>query len=155
MKITFEFENVENATSFMNHVSAYFSVPADEGETTKAPEADEKVDPPKTGRRGRPAKQETEKKGRRRGRPAKEEGEAPKSAKEGGLARDDSDISDAEASKAASEAAKELTVQVVLDELHKHNVEKVSELDQPKRKEFVERLRELLNAADAKNPAFG
>jgi len=146
IKITFEFNDVEKATGFMNHTSAYLIPPGDE-----VPEADEKVDPPKTGRRGRgPAKKKEEEKpaGRRRGRkPAKEETEK-KDAPEG------ADISDAEASKAASEAAKDLTVQVVLDELHEYKVEKVSELDQPQRKGFIARLRDLLNGSDAKNPAF-
>jgi len=55
------------------------------------------------------------------------------------------EIPDSEVNKAASEAAKILSVQVVLDELHKYEVESTSELDQEGRVQFMAKLRELLN----------
>jgi len=154
IKITLEFLSVEDAQDFLIQNAMNLRSPiGGPGHADEKEEAPEETEKPKSRRRGRgPAKKKEEEEkpaGRRRGRgPAKEEKEAPESSKE------EADISDAEASKAASEAAKELTVQVVLDELHEYKVEKVSELDQSQRKEFVERLRDLLNTPEGKDKAW-
>lgn len=165
IKMTFEFGSAEQAASFLSAVSDYQNstprevLPGDGDGTLKnsdpeveTPAAEEV---PKKRRRGRPAKKEEDKPaGRRRAAaPAKEE--APAVSAEGDT-KDEVEISDAEVSKAASEAAKDLGVQNVLDELAKFQVAKVSELDQPQRRKFVAILRDLLNPSDegAADPAF-
>lgn len=156
IKITLEFLSIEAAQGFLENNAQYCGPynMASEGEEVPQddpPESSKEETPPeadkKSRRRGRPAGSKSGKKdektagraGRRRANgdlktPESSEGKTP-----------DADISDADASKAASEAARELGVDIVLGELHKYEVDKVSELDQPQRKEFVETLRELLN----------
>jgi len=160
IKLTIEFNSIGETQDFLNkhYEGALPTVKVEDTDADGQPnpppaeEPKEEVkEPPKARRRGRPAKKEEDAKpttGRRRaGRPAKEEAPATSAEED---ANDEVEISDAEVSKAASEAAKELSVQQVLDELAAYKVAKVSELSQPQRREFVEALRNLLNEPEEK-----
>ena len=146
MKISIEFNNFEDTKRFVDYIAEYDKNPVLSTETTEPPTpAVEKKTRRRRSKKEIEAAKEEEP-ASRRGRRAPKEDEADGS---GGA-----EISDAEISKAASEAAGSLTVQVVLDELHKFEVDKVSELDQSARVHFMDILRDLLNPAKDANSAF-
>lgn len=86
---------------------------------------------------GKKDNQGASQKGRKRQRPAN------------GDPEDSSDsITDADVAKAASEAARELTPAVVLSVLEEFGVGNVAELSQEQRREFMDSLREEMDAED-------
>ncbi len=140
MKISIEFNNFEDTKRFVDYIAEYDKNPVLSTETTEPPPpTEEKKTRRRRSKKEIEADKEEEKPAGRRGRRA----ESP-----------DAEISDAEISKAASEAAASLDVQVVLDELHKFKVKKVSDLDQSARVQFMDTLRDLLNPPEGTDPAF-
>jgi len=170
--VSHEFKTAEEAQHYLSYIEAY------DGEKSAAPPAEKETptttdtqpDEKPKGRRGRKPKPEytepetseakEEKPKGRRGRKSKKDTAAdPDDIPTEKVAAKDEKISDADVSKAASEAAEKIGVDPVLEIIEEFQVEKdgkmipcenVNQLDQEQRKEFLEILRKEQNPDEEK-----